>query len=129
MELARQTFFWQGMANEIRQFVARCPTCVGVLASQTAEPLASMRAMAEYPMQAVATDPFESAGKLFLVMVDRFSGMPFVVRMISTTTDAVWKQLMTWFMDFGFPGTIRSDNGPQFRQSFRELCQAVGVAH
>jgi hypothetical protein len=129
MELARQTFFWPGMANEIRQFVARCPACVGVLASQTAEPLASMRATAEYPMQAVATDLFESASKSFLVMVDRFSGMPFVARMTSTTTDAVWKQLMTWFMDFGLPGTIRSDNGPQFRQSFGELCLAVGVAH
>jgi hypothetical protein len=95
MELAPQTFFWPGMANKVRQFIAWCPACMGVLASQTAELLASMITTLEYPMQAVATDLFECAGKNYLVMVDRFLGMPFVVRMTSTTTEAVWPQLMT----------------------------------
>jgi hypothetical protein len=90
LQLARQTFFWPGMANEVRQLIARCPACVGVLASQTAEPLASMITTAEYQMHAVATDLFACAGKNYLVMVDRFLGMPFVARMTLTTTKAVW---------------------------------------
>jgi transposase InsO family protein len=113
----------------VRQFIARCPACVGVLASQKAEPLASMITTAEYPMHAVATDLFECAGKNYLVMVDRFSGMPFVARMTSTTAEAVWRQLMAWFLDHGLPGTIRSDNGPQFRQSFTALCTSMGILH
>jgi transposase InsO family protein len=81
------------------------------------------------PMHAVSTDLFECAGKNYLVMVDRFSGMPFVARMTSTTTEAVWRPLMAWFLDHGLPGTIRSDNGPQFRQSFTALCTSMGILH
>jgi hypothetical protein len=36
---------------------------------------------------------------------------------------------MAWFLDHGLPGTIRSDNGPQFRQSFTALCTSMGIVH
>jgi hypothetical protein len=36
---------------------------------------------------------------------------------------------MAWFLDHGLPGTIRSDNGPQFRQSFTALCTSMAIVH
>lgn len=62
-------------------------------------------------------------------MVDRFSGFPFVARLISTTTRAVCEQLLHWFCDVGLPKRVKSDNGPQFRGPFGEFCTQYNIVH
>ncbi|XP_059080054.1 uncharacterized protein K02A2.6-like [Tigriopus californicus] len=129
LELARQTYFWPGMIHEIKQFIAWCPECVSMLPSQAHEPILSAASTAEYPMQAVSTDLFDCLGKTYVIMVDRYSGFPFISRLSSTTTEAVWSKLMGWFQDFGMPGLIKSDGGPQYRQQFSTLCAENNIIH
>lgn len=95
--------------------------------SHSMEPISSAIDTANSPMDAVSVDLFDLEGKTFLVMVDRFSGFPFVCRMSSLSTDAVWKKLKAWFHEVGFPKRLKSDGGPQFRQKFAEICTEFGI--
>eukprot|EP00095_Tigriopus_kingsejongensis_P002758 maker-scaffold1440_size41170-snap-gene-0.6 protein:Tk02758 transcript:maker-scaffold1440_size41170-snap-gene-0.6-mRNA-1 annotation:"PREDICTED: uncharacterized protein K02A2.6-like" len=60
-------------------------------------------------MSHVGLDLLDFAGQSWLVMVDRFSGFPFPKRLSSTTTSSVVTELTNWFMDFGWPSYVRSD--------------------
>ena len=72
---------------------------------------------------------FSYAGKDYLVWCDRFSGMVWCERLNSTTTDKVTSVLMRWFQDFGFPKSIRTDGGPQFRSGFDLWCKENSIIH
>lgn len=82
-----------------------------------------------FPMSDVGVDLFDVAGHQYLVMVDRFSGFPFVSHLSSTSTEDVWKAMDNWFLDWGYPCRIRSDGGPQFRQKFDAICETRGIKH
>ena len=124
---ARQLYYWPGMKNDITQSVRSCLPCQSLLPSQAREPLAMLEA--EFPMDQVSVDLFSLAGQDWLAMVDRFSGFPFAARLRNTSTDSTFGVLLGWFREWGFPGTIRSDNGPQFGTKFAQLCQAHGIKH
>ena len=62
-------------------------------------------------------------------MVDRFSNYLWVHRLTKTTTSAVVPALLIWFREYGFPATIVSDNGPQFRTEFGEWCKENYIIH
>lgn len=126
-ELARQLYYWPGMKNEIELWIRRCSVCVKSLPSLPMEPILSAIETAKGPMDAVSVDLFDLEGKTFLVMVDRFSGFPFVSMMSSLSTDSVWKRLKRWFQEVGFPKRLKSDGGPQFRQRFAAICKEFGI--
>ena len=74
-------------------------------------------------MQAVGLDLFHAGGRDYLVMVDRYSGYPFVQCLASTTAAAVTPALAGWWELFGLPSVVRVDGGPQFRcQEFLTFC-------
>ena len=64
-----------------------------------------------------------------MVMVDRYSGWPFYSALTSMTTESLWRKLCSWFYVFGFPLRIKSDGGPQFRQTFVSICSQHGISH
>ena len=37
------------------------------------------------------------------------------------------RQLATWFTEYGWPSTLRSDGGPQFRTEFSAFCADNGI--
>jgi transposase InsO family protein len=126
-ELATQLYYWPGMFNDVKQKVAGCAACLAKLPSLPHEPIVGDRAL--FPMHKVATDLFEFETKDFLVLVDRFSGYLWVVRLNSTTTEQVCKVLVNWFWEVGFPRQIKSDGGPQFRGPFAEFCASYNIRH
>ena len=67
--------------------------------------------------------------KNYLVVVDRYSGFPWAFKLSSTSTDAVWSCLKRIFFEHGYPRKIMSDNGPQFRGKFKELCVEKSIQH
>ena len=73
-------------------------------------------------MEMVGIDLFQTGGKHFIAMIDRFSGFPFVRQLTSLNSQAIIKCLDNWFKDFGFPSIIRTDGGPQFRSEFAKYC-------
>ncbi len=62
-------------------------------------------------------------------MVDRFSGFPWAERLTSTTTTVVLSRLKRVIYEYGFPKTIRSDGGPQFRSEFDDFCREKSIIH
>ena len=80
-------------------------------------------------MEQVAVDLFNCAGQYWLVMVDRYSGYPFAQKLSSLSAESVFNICLHWFHDWGFPRIIRSDNGPQFKQKFTNLCAEHFIIH
>ena len=69
---------------------------------------------AKSPWEIIGVDLFTLDDKEYLLTIDYFSGFWEVVKLSSTTTEAVAKKLKVYFLRYGVPGTLISDNGPQF---------------
>ena len=125
--LAKQLYYWPGMSVSIQNIIENCDRCQQLRPSLHANP--QQHPQAEAPMHSVAVDLFSSAGKDYLVMVDRFSNFMWVKLLPTTTTEAITNALAAWFLDFGYPFIIISDNGPQFRADFKTFCDNNHILH
>ena len=119
------SYYWPHMGNEIKNMVKSCPECQTLQPAQQKETL--QPTSYDFPMHRVGADLFQLNGKHYLVMVDGYSGYPFVANLRSLTTSAIIDKLENWFFEFGFPANIRTDGGPQFRTEFHEWCENVGI--
>ena len=111
------------MINDIKQLVSSCPACIKVLPFQPANPMVTPSPSSHfgYPMQHIGLDLFS--------FVDHWSGYPLYQQLHSLTSDSVLKILTTWFNLFGWPSSIRSDGGPQFRCEFSCFCASHTIRH
>ncbi|XP_071743332.1 uncharacterized protein [Lepeophtheirus salmonis] len=64
-----------------------------------------------------------SGCSLYLLMVDRFSGFPFVAKLNTLSTDTFTKILLPWFHWFGFPKYLLTDGGYEYRSEFYKFCE------
>ena len=60
---------------------------------------------------------------------DRYSGYAWTRELKRTDTASVVGQLSNWFTEVGWPTSIRTDGGPQFRTDFTLLCNRHGIKH
>ena len=118
------------MKNSIKQAVDSCTACREDRPTQ-ARPTAKISAPSEAaePMRHVGTDLFDAVGKKWIVLVDRYSGYAWTHKLKRTDTATVTRQLATWFTEYGWPSTLRSDGGPQFRTEFSAFCADNGIKH
>ena len=80
-------------------------------------------------MQHVGLDLFSFGNKEFLICVDHWSGYPFYSHFRSLSTSSVLSTLTSWFNLFGWPTSIRSDGGPQFRGECSHFCEIHQIRH
>ena len=80
-------------------------------------------------MQHVGLDLFSYAHKDFLICVDHWSGYPLYHQLRSLTSESVLRVLANWFNLLGWPSSIRSDGGPQFRGEFSRFCSSHSIVH
>ncbi len=73
---ARQLYYWPLMTRDIISSVEQCEVCQRIRLSQCHEKL--QPSQASFPMEMVSADIFGSSKQHYLVMVDRFSGYPWV---------------------------------------------------
>ena len=126
-QLAKNLYYWPGMTVAIQQLIQNCELCQQIRPSLQDNSQDHPKAQA--PMHSVALDLFSNAGKSYLVMVDRYSYYIWVQLLHTTITSAITKALDNWFLDFGYPFIIISDNGPQFRTEFKEYCSTHNIIH
>ena len=124
---ARGLYYWKTMNADIERTVNECDKCQRLRPSQQQPSIVSVTASS--PMEDLSTDLFSLCGKNYLVVVDRYSGFPWAFKLSSTSTDAVWSCLKRIFFEHGYPRKIMSDNGPQFRGKFKELCVEKSIQH
>ena len=121
---ARSSVWWPGVTSQIQQFVENCRTCAKE-ARPRREPLLPTP-LPDYPWQMVASDLFELKGEQYLVTVDYFSRYPEVVKLSSTTSNAVIAVLKSTFARHGIQEVLRSDNGPQYAsKEFSTFAEAL----
>ena len=124
---ARGLYYWPGMRGQLKQMIEKRELCQKFRPSWPPDPL--IQTEAGYPMARVSADLFEANCADYIVMVDRYSGYPFVEKLRNTATSSVLWVLEGWFRTFGYPQYIRTDGGPQFRTEFMHFCQEKGVVH
>ena len=119
------------MTNDIRQMVLTCSECTHNLQSQPSNPMSKAPPSSHFgfPMQHVGLDLFSFGGKDYLICVDHWSGYPLYQLLRSTTSESVICCLSSWFNLLGWPSSIRSDGGPQFRGDFTNFCLKHGIRH
>ena len=128
IENALQLYYWSGMRNDIRQMITGCLVCRKHLPRQQKQKI-QVTPETSHAMNTVAIDFFDYGGRKHLVMIDRFSGFPWVKHMRYTTLKDTTTTLLDWFYDWGFPQKIMSDNGPPFQQSFATFCTKYNMQH
>ena len=119
------------MINDIKQLISRCTTCIRVQPSQPFSPMSTPPPSTHlgYPMQHVRLDLFSYGGKQHLICVDHWSGYPLYSLLRSLNTDTIIAILTNWFNILGWPSSIRSDGGPQFRGPFSSFCNKNNISH
>ena len=124
---ASQLYYWPNMKRDIINLVTGCQECVAHLPSKSKTPL--QQTTASRPFEKMSVDLALYEGKHYLVVVDRYSGWINAAKLNSLETAAVIKIMTEWHNDFGWPQSLRSDGGPQFRSEFVSWCKANGIWH
>ncbi|KAG1653254.1 hypothetical protein GQR58_025728 [Nymphon striatum] len=127
---ARELYFWIGMGNNIAQMIESCEQCVKFQSSQCQEPLYSA-SLTSRPFEAISVDLFEYASTHFMVVVDRYSGWPIVVRCNKLpNASRIIAEFKPIFRDHGIPLRMRSDGGRQFTsQQFQDFLHCYNIQH
>ncbi|XP_065094486.1 uncharacterized protein K02A2.6-like [Ochlerotatus camptorhynchus] len=107
-KLARDTVFWPGLSDQIRQRIQHCDVCAKFSSNQRVQPMQSHQ-IPTYLYQKVSMDIYE---------------------LTTQTSAAVIKVCKRNFARFGKPQEVSSDGGPQFMsEEFNMFCQYWGVKH
>ena len=117
------------MQQDILNTVKHCDKCLKK-SPPAREPLITTE-LPLYPWQRVATDLFVLKGIHYLLMVDYFSRYPLLIKLgNNTTSTAVITALKSIFALLGIPGTVVSDNGPQYTsQEFHDFSHSYSFSH
>lgn len=116
-ERARATVFWPGISSSIQAIRDKCDTCWRIAPSQPNLPPVEPT-IPSIPFEAVAADYFMLHGHHYLVIIDRLSNWPQVMKITHNPTNAGAKGLIRalkrTFATFGVPNELSSDGGPEF---------------
>ena len=124
---AKCAVYWPGMAKDIEENIGQCRECAENQPQQQHEKNKA-DIVATQPWQYLSIDNFEHDGKLFLMVLCRFSGY-FVVRQVKgLTARETANAFFQIFSEHGIPLQIRADQGRNFcSQEFRSVMQQLGI--
>lgn len=120
----RAKVWWPKIDIDVENYVKKCHGCTMVMAPPPPEPMKRTE-LPNKPWQFVAIDfmgPLPSGHYLF-VIVDYFSRFFEIEIMKKIDTAEAIHRLRTIFARFGFPESLKADNGPQFKsEDFQNYC-------
>jgi hypothetical protein len=126
---ARESVYWPGMTNDIRDFILRCETCKEFQPAQQKETFKG-HDQPQRPWQKVGCDLFSFNGKNYMVTVCYFSNFWEIDRLYGTLSKDVISKLKAHFARYGIPDELVSDNGPQFSSdSFKKFVSKWDIKH
>ena len=130
--IMRSRVWWPSMNTQIEEKVKECDNCL--LTSRQGPPVPMRRSeLPAGPWQELAVDfngPHAKFGGVYiLVMVDCFSRYLSMSIVKSTDFESVAEAYEGLFKRFGYPQSIKSDNGPPFNsRNYRYFCRNRGIA-
>ena len=132
----QEVYVWQGMKEDIKNFVKNCPTCIVHSQKKVHLPMGEMP-VANSPGQIIGVDligPFVKSpqGNIYiLTVVDHCSGWAEAYPIPRKTNEEVWRRLrQDYFPRHDYPEILISDRGAEFNSKvFDDYLKAVGVKH
>ena len=125
---ARDSVFWPGISNDIRETVEKCGICQA--SSRAAKPVGNVSDMPPHAWHTLGTDLFYWNKIDYLVIGDYFSKYLIVRRLPNSSTHAVIKELGLVFTELGRPFVLRSDNRPCYSsREFHNFLSFYQVDH
>ncbi len=130
--------YWNGMSNDIREYVRSCDICQRVkFSNQKPAGLMGNAKLASKIFSTVYIDflgPFvpsrSSRNQYLLVIQDELSKWVEFYTMKNATAEKVVNSLKDCFFKFGFPDKLISDNGKQFTSNLlKEFCKSYSIDH
>jgi transposase InsO family protein len=126
---ARRVVYWPGWSSDIARHVQGCVPCAAQ-ASALPRPAYFWEEPPAFPGDQVAADHFSFQSECYLVIIDVFSGFPFLYRCASPSATSLLQAAQAVFLQAGLPRVFCSDGGPAFVSSlFQDFLQACGVRH
>lgn len=127
--LARSVVYWPGIDQQIEDYVEHCKECAVISKCPSHAPSEAWPKPAG-PWQRIHVYYAGPIDRLyFLLITDAFLKWPEIFPTKVSTSKATIDFLHTTFARFGLPGTIVSDNGPQFASGEFELFCNNGIIH
>ena len=118
---ARETVFWPGISDDVRNAVKLCDVCMKYKPAQQKEPLVP-HDVPSLPWFKLEVDIFGHRSHHYLLVADYFNKFPFVKKLTSQTAGHVIRLLKTIFSEYGVPATVYTDQGTQFvSQEFKQF--------
>ena len=130
---AQASVFWPGSSGDLDTVCRECAICNQITPSQTAlspaEPVTP-----SYTFQAIDANHFTVHGTKYLVIVDRFSEWPHIMRTTKSDealgTQGLIRNLKLIFASCGAPDKLSSDGGPEFTaDQTHAFLERWGVTH
>ena len=132
LELLRDRYFWPGMTKEASDYVAHCERCIRRKIPPNRAPLINISS--SFPLELVCIDylSLESCkGGIedILVVTDHFTKYAQAYPTKGQQATTVAKVLYdNFFMHYGFPAKLHSDQGRQFEgKVIAALCDLAGI--
>ena len=117
VERMDKTVFWPGIHEDIREVRRTCGPCNRIAPSQPNPPSTPLR-HPDYPFQLICADYFQYKGVQYLVIVDRYSNWPSVMKVKgSGTAEQLVEAIKSHCEVFGIPEELSSDGDSQFTAS------------
>ena len=125
---AKASVFWPGITIHIQELRNNCQACHRIAPSNPKPPPTPLPDPV-YPFQIICADYFCYGGHNYLVIVDRYSGWPYVCQ-LAGASPALVKKLQEFFVTYGIAEELASDGGPEFTAAFtQQFLRDWGVAH
>jgi hypothetical protein len=127
IERAKLTVYWPNYVDQITNMVEACGVFQEHRHQNSSQPCFPVP-IPDFAFQKVAVDLYEIAGVHYLLAVDYYSKWPCAVQLRGITSASVVQELKRFFVDFGFPEQLVSDNGKQFDSAeFRRFCNQYEI--
>ena len=129
---AKDTVYWPGLNDQLKKLVLNCELCLKYSSSKhNQKPSKSLgQEIPVHPWTKLATDIFHFESSSYLLIVDYTSRFQVVYKLSSMTGLHVANHCKQIFSEYGWPGTLISDNGPCYTsQAFTSVMQSYSVNH
>ena len=117
------------MSKDVERVREGCISCRKNAPSQSASPPKPLPKPA-YPMEMISADYFAYAGKVYIVIVDRYSGWPVVIQCKDETARELVRLMRGYFCTYGAPSELASDGATVFMsKAFQDFLRDWCVSH